>query len=96
MVSFHATHHFVPYFFRQKVASALLIHGRISLPQYVRFTRLKSRTVGASIIVLVQHHVLWHARSEDQGEMLKFNTRLACLLRLRFGRDMWQSESMFG
>jgi DNA-directed RNA polymerase III subunit RPC3 len=45
--------------------------------------------------VLIQHNILWHAHAEDEGEMLEFNT-LECLLRLRFGRYVWQAENLFG
>ncbi|KAF8431810.1 hypothetical protein L210DRAFT_867070 [Boletus edulis BED1] len=78
-----------------KVASTLLTRGRLSLLQLVRFTGIKSRTVRASIIVLIQHNILWHAHTDDEGEMLEFNT-LECLLRLRFGRYVWLAESLFG
>ncbi|KAF9228785.1 hypothetical protein BS17DRAFT_799459 [Gyrodon lividus] len=78
-----------------KVTSTLLTRGRLSLPQLVRFTGLKPRTVRASILVLIQHNILWHAHTEDDGEMLEFNT-LECLLRLRFGRYVWQAENLFG
>lgn len=79
----------------QKVAFALLTRGRLSLPQLVRFTGMKPRTVRASIIVLIQHNILWHAHTDDEGEMLEFHT-LECLLRLRFGRYVWLAENLFG
>ena len=79
----------------QKVASALLTRGRLSLPQLVRFTEMKPRIVRASIIVLIQHNILWHAHTDDEGEMLEFNA-LECLLRLRFGRYVWLVENLFG
>ncbi|KIK95845.1 hypothetical protein PAXRUDRAFT_826575 [Paxillus rubicundulus Ve08.2h10] len=87
------TAHFGP--LTAKITSALLTRGRLSLPQLVRFTGLKPRTVRASILVLIQHNILWHAHTEDEGEMLEFNT-LECLLRLRFGRYVWQAENLFG
>ena len=79
----------------QKVASALLTRGRLSLPQLVRFTGMKPRSVRASVIALIQHNILWHAHTDDEGEMLEFNT-LECLLRLRFGRYVWLTENLFG
>ncbi|KAF9234765.1 RNA polymerase III subunit RPC82-domain-containing protein [Melanogaster broomeanus] len=78
-----------------KVTSALLTRGRLSLPQLIRFTGLKPRTVRASILVLIQHNILWHAQTESEGEMLEFNM-VECLLRLRFGRYVWQAENLFG
>ncbi|KIJ60612.1 hypothetical protein HYDPIDRAFT_177323 [Hydnomerulius pinastri MD-312] len=77
------------------VASALLTRGRLSLPQLVRFTGMKPKTVRTAILVLIQHNILWHAQTEEEGEMLEFNT-LECLLRLRFGRYVWQAENIFG
>ncbi|PCH38624.1 hypothetical protein WOLCODRAFT_130979 [Wolfiporia cocos MD-104 SS10] len=75
------------------VASVLLTRGRLSLPQIVRFSKLKPRTVRAAILVLVQHNVLWHAH--DEGELLEVNID-ECLMRLRYGRYVWQAEQLFG
>lgn len=61
----------------------------------VRFTSLKPRTVRQAIIVLVQHNIVWHAVTEDEGEVLEVNTE-ECLTRLRFGRYVWQAEQLFG
>jgi len=77
------------------VASVLLTRGRLTLPHLVRFTNLRPRTVRASVLVLVQHNVLWHAQSEDEGEVLEVNIE-ECLLRLRFGRFVWQAGQLFG
>lgn len=76
------------------VASALLTRGRLSLAQLIRYTMMKPRTVRATILVLVQHNILWHSNTEE-GEMLEFHT-LECLMRLRFGRFVWQAEQLFG
>ncbi|KAG2133911.1 RNA polymerase III subunit RPC82-domain-containing protein [Suillus cothurnatus] len=77
------------------VASTLLTRGRLSLAQLIRYTMMKPRTVRAAILVLVQHNILWHSNTEEEGEMLEFNT-LECLMRLRFGRFVWQAEQLFG
>lgn len=77
------------------VASALLTRGRLSLSQLVRYTTMKPRTVRAAILVLVQHNILWHSNTEEEGEMLEFHTQ-ECLMRLRFGRFVWQAEQLFG
>lgn len=81
--------------FLQNVASVLLTRGRLTLPQVVRFTSMKPRTVRACIIVLVQHNVLWHAQSDDEGGVFELNVE-ECLLRLRFGRFVWQAAQLFG
>lgn len=77
------------------VSSALLTRGRLSLAQLIRYTMMKPRTVRAAILVLVQQNILWHSNTEEEGEMLEFNT-LECLMRIRFGRFVWQAEQLFG
>ncbi|KAJ7236733.1 RNA polymerase III subunit RPC82-domain-containing protein [Mycena haematopus] len=76
------------------VASVLLTRGRLTLSHIVRFTNLRPRTVRASLLVLVQHNVVWHAHDEE-GEVLEINIE-ECLLRLRFGRFVWQAGELFG
>ncbi|EJF65699.1 RNA polymerase III subunit RPC82-domain-containing protein [Dichomitus squalens] len=78
-----------------KVASLLLTHGRLGLSQLVRFSKLKPRIVRASVLVLVQHNLLWHAQSEDEGEVFEINTD-ECLMRLRYGRYVWLAEQVYG
>lgn len=75
----------------------LLHRGRLTLPQIIRFSGLKPRTVRAALLVLVQHNILWHAQgdSEGDGEALEFNTE-ECIMRLRYGRYAWQAEQLFG
>ncbi|KAF9459370.1 hypothetical protein BDZ94DRAFT_1268509 [Collybia nuda] len=77
------------------ITSVLLTRGRLPLPQLVRFTGLKPRTVRASVLVLVQHNIVWHAHTEDEGEVLEVNVE-ECLMRLRFGKFVWQAEQLFG
>ncbi|KZT03499.1 uncharacterized protein LAESUDRAFT_744556 [Laetiporus sulphureus 93-53] len=77
------------------VASVLLTHGRLTLSQIVRLSGLRLRTVRAAILVLVQHNILWHSHSDDEGEVLEINID-ECLMRLRFGRYVWQAEQLFG
>ncbi|KAI0781107.1 RNA polymerase III subunit RPC82-domain-containing protein [Trametes elegans] len=77
------------------VASVLLTHGRLGLPQLLRFTKLKPRTVRAAILVLVQHNLLWHAQSEEEGEVFEVNID-ECLMRLRYGRYVWLAEQLYG
>ncbi|KAI0282164.1 hypothetical protein BGY98DRAFT_956058 [Russula aff. rugulosa BPL654] len=81
--------------FTSTVASTLLTRGRLSFPQLVRYSQLKPRTVRAAILVLVQHNILWHATSEDEGEVFEVNID-ECLTRLRFGRYVWLAEQRFG
>jgi DNA-directed RNA polymerase III subunit RPC3 len=61
----------------------------------VRYARLKPRTVRAAILVLVQHNILWHATSEDEGEVFEVNVD-ECLTRLRFGRYVELAEQHLG
>ncbi|KAI0057100.1 hypothetical protein BV25DRAFT_1457417 [Artomyces pyxidatus] len=78
-----------------KVAFTLLSRGRLTLAQLVRYSSLKPRIARACILVLVQHNVLWHAQTEEDGEVFEINTD-ECLTRLRFGRYVWQTEQLFG
>lgn len=78
-----------------KVAAVLLHRGRLPLVQIIRFSGLRPRTVRACVLVLVQHNVLWHAQTDIDGEVLEFNTD-ECLMRLRYGRYVWQAGQLFG
>lgn len=49
----------------------------------------------AAIIVLIQHNILWHAQSDVEGEVLEINVD-ECLMRMRYGRYVWQAEQLFG
>lgn len=73
----------------------LLTKGRLSLAQLARISELKLRTIRVAILVLVQHNILWHAKSDDELEMFEINAD-ECLMRLRFGRFVWLSEQIFG
>jgi DNA-directed RNA polymerase III subunit RPC3 len=76
------------------VASVLLTRGRLPLSQIVRFSSLKPRIARASILVLVQHNLVWHSTSDGEGEVLEFNVD-ECLTRLRFGRYVWLAHMCF-
>ena len=65
------------------------------MPQLIRFSGLKPSTIRASVLVLIQHNLVWHSQTEDDGEALEFNTD-ECLMRLRFGRYTRQAEELFG
>jgi DNA-directed RNA polymerase III subunit RPC3 len=51
--------------------------------------------VRASILVLVQHNLLWHAQTEDDGEVFEVNVD-ECLMRMRLGKFVWKAEELFG
>ncbi|TFK25069.1 hypothetical protein FA15DRAFT_668942 [Coprinopsis marcescibilis] len=78
-----------------KVASVLLIRGRLSLPQIVRYSGLKPRTIRACILILIQHNIVWHVQRDGDPEMYEINVE-ECLLRLRYGRYIYYAESLFG
>ncbi|KAI5835641.1 hypothetical protein K523DRAFT_368174 [Schizophyllum commune Tattone D] len=78
-----------------KVADALLTRGRLPVPQIVRATGLRPRTVRAACLVLLQHNVLWYALDPIDGEVLEISPE-ECMLRLRFGRAVWQAGQLFG
>jgi DNA-directed RNA polymerase III subunit RPC3 len=79
----------------QRVADVLLTRGRLSLSHIVRFGQLKPRTARACVLALVQHNLLWHAHTPQDGEVLELNTD-ECLARLRFGRYVALAEHLFG
>ncbi|KAJ7582569.1 RNA polymerase III subunit RPC82-domain-containing protein [Mycena floridula] len=78
-----------------KVAAVLLTRGRLPLLHLVRYSSLKVQTARAAVLILIQHNIVWHAQTEDDGEVLELNTH-ECLLRLRFGKFVWQAEKLFG
>ena len=80
---------------RQSIVSVLVTRGRLPLPQLVRFTNLKPRLVRASVLVLIQHNLLWHAHTEEDGEVFEVNVE-DCLMRTRFGKFVWQAEELYG
>ncbi|KAF8201717.1 RNA polymerase III subunit RPC82-domain-containing protein [Pholiota molesta] len=78
-----------------KLASVLLIRGRLALFSLIRLSQLKPRNARAAILILVQHNVLWHTKGEDNVEMFEINID-ECLLRMRFGKFIWLAEQKFG
>lgn len=56
---------------------------------------MKPRTVRAAILILVQHNLLWHSQSEEEGEVFEINID-ECLMRLRYGRYVWLAEQLYG
>ena len=73
----------------------LLTKGRLPFAQLARLSELKFRTARATILVLIQHNILWHTKSDDELEMFEINVD-ECLMRLRFGRFVWLAEQIFG
>ena len=49
----------------------------------------------AACLVLLQHNVLWYALDPIDGEVLEISPE-ECMLRLRFGRAVWQAGQLFG
>lgn len=77
------------------MVSILLTRGRLPLIQIVRYTQLKPRVVRASILVLVQQNLLWHAQNDDGTEIFEVNVD-ECLMRLRFGKVVFLAQQLFG
>ncbi|EAU88388.2 hypothetical protein CC1G_05154 [Coprinopsis cinerea okayama7 len=65
------------------------------MPQLVRYSGLRPRTVRGCILVLIQHNIVWHVQSEGEQEMYEVNLD-ECLMRLRYGRYIFQAEKLFG
>ncbi|KAH8829625.1 hypothetical protein DL96DRAFT_1598899 [Flagelloscypha sp. PMI_526] len=79
-----------------KLADVLLTKGRLSLSQIISQTKLRPQTARAAILVLIQHDVLWYAKTDDSSpEVLEFNIE-GCLMRLRFGKFVFLSEQLLG
>lgn len=72
-----------------------MTRGRLPLAQLVRLSGYKARTVLSSVLILIQHNILWHARTDEDGEVLEVNVD-ECLMRLRFGMFVYQAEELFG
>ncbi len=71
------------------------MRGRLALPPLIRLSQLKPRTARASILILIQHNILWHTKGEDNIEMFEVNVD-ECLLRMRFGKFILLAEQKFG
>ena len=65
------------------------------MSQIVRFTGLKPRTVRATLLVLIQHNLVWHAQNDQEGEVLEFRAD-ECILRLRYGHYVYLASKLFG
>ncbi|EJD53249.1 hypothetical protein AURDEDRAFT_180799 [Auricularia subglabra TFB-10046 SS5] len=78
-----------------QIAAVLLHRGRLSMPQLARELGLKSQTVRAAVLVLVQHNILWHAETDDRTEVMEINID-ECIARLRFGHYMSLAREIFG
>ncbi|TFL07382.1 RNA polymerase III subunit RPC82 helix-turn-helix domain-containing protein [Pterulicium gracile] len=78
-----------------KVVSALLTRGRLTLSQLIRYTGVRPRPVRASLLILIQHNLVYHDLSEGEGEVFEVNIE-QCLIRLRFGKFVWHAGNIFG
>ena len=65
------------------------------MPNVIRFSQLKPRTVRAAVIVLIQHNLIRHFKSEEEGETLHFDED-ECLTRLRFGQLVQLANQLHG
>ncbi|KAH6871118.1 hypothetical protein BKA70DRAFT_1379517 [Coprinopsis sp. MPI-PUGE-AT-0042] len=63
--------------------------------ELARFSGLKPRTVRGSVLVLIQHNIIWHVQTQGEPEMYEVNVD-QCLSRLRYGRYILQAEKLFG
>lgn len=75
--------------------SALLTRGRLTLSQLIRYTGVRPRPVRASLLILIQHNLVYHDLSEGEGEVFEVNIE-QCLIRLRFGKFVWHAGNIFG
>ena len=76
------------------MAEALAIRGRLSFRDLAFFTKLKPRIIRGAIIVLVQHNLLWHSKS-DGDEIFELIVE-DCFMRLRFGKYVQIAQDLLG
>ncbi|KAH7107752.1 RNA polymerase III subunit RPC82-domain-containing protein [Auriculariales sp. MPI-PUGE-AT-0066] len=77
-----------------RIATALLQKGRMSMAMLAREIKMKPQTLRASVLVLIQHNILWHA-AQDGAEILEINTE-ECLSRLLFGNFCYLAKQSMG
>jgi DNA-directed RNA polymerase III subunit RPC3 len=77
------------------VASVLLTRGRLAIPTLLRLATTKPRITRAALLILIQHQLVRHFDSEDDGETLEFNVDV-CFMRLRLGRYSFLAKDLLG
>ncbi len=76
----------------------MLNRGRQSLAELCHQTKIRSRSVQAVLITLIQHNLAWHceaALGEQLVEYFEINVK-ECLMRLRWGRILTTTEDEYG
>lgn len=85
----------------QLIADLLLLKGRLTLSDLVRFSRFKAKHVRECLVVLIQHGIVYF--SEPTSDSVKTDAPTfyeidpeKILMRLRMGRIMRISEEHYG
>ena len=79
----------------QKVASTLLIRGRLPLPHLVRLSGVSPREARVVLLILIQHNIVWHSESDIDGQVYEINWEEP-VARLRFGRYIMIAQENLG
>jgi DNA-directed RNA polymerase III subunit RPC3 len=76
----------------------MLLKGRLTLPDLVRFTSLPSKQVKECLVVLIQHGITFFSESpEGKAEPTYYTTDAQrILMRLRMGSILRDVEDRFG
>ncbi|KAI9251907.1 RNA polymerase III subunit RPC82 helix-turn-helix domain-containing protein [Phascolomyces articulosus] len=84
--------------FPAKVTHQLLLKGRLSLHDIVRFTKLTQRQVRESLVTLIHHGIVYFTEPlEGQREPTYYQVEpVPVMMRLRIGSIMRVSEEQFG
>ncbi|KAG8901824.1 RNA polymerase III subunit C82 [Tulasnella sp. 403] len=78
-----------------KVASCLLLRGRLPFAQLVRLSAVPPKDVRLALLILIQHNIVWHCESETDGEVYEINWEEP-IARLRFGRYLMIAKENVG
>ncbi|KAL0140990.1 RNA polymerase III subunit RPC82-domain-containing protein [Mucor lusitanicus] len=84
--------------FVSKVGRQMLLKGRLTLPDLVRFTSLPAKQVRECLVVLIQHGITFFSESpEGKNEPTYYTTDAErILMRLRMGSILRDVEDRFG
>lgn len=76
----------------------MLLKGRLTLPDLVRFTKLTAKQVRESLVVLIQHGLTFFSESTDGRPQPTFYTTDGerVMMRLRMGSILQEAEDRFG
>jgi len=83
---------------RQTVASVLLTHGRLQIPNIIERSRLTGRQVREALFCMMHNHIVKFTTQEGISRVSTFyNVDLdEVLARARIPKYLWLTQSLFG